>query len=69
MAKKDKSPNQRLLSEIERQIKFEYEALAKAKEAMWNEPPCFGSEEIGFHRGRIGLLESFYSIIKEGRFE
>lgn len=61
-----------LQAKLEHQIKLEHEALAKAKEAMWefgNEPSCSGSEDIGFHRGRIGLLESLCSILQERRLE
>ena len=65
---KRKSFNRQLLAKLEHQIKLKHEALAKAKEAMWefgNEPSCSGSAEIGFHEGRIALIESLSKTVNE----
>lgn len=61
-----------LQAKLEKQLTIEREALAKAKEAMWeygNEPSCSGSADIGFREGRITLIESLSTIIKEGRLQ
>lgn len=67
-----KTFKQQLQAKLEKQIKIEREALAKAKEAMsefGGMSSCTGSENIGFREGRITLLESLSTVIKEGRLQ